>query len=108
MECEMKWLMPWRAVSEEEAERLCSELRAEACSGHRLLGVEVSALARRVDNDDVLFEIHPSREVAVVHLTWRGAREPDPRWPDAEVFDSLERWAMGRMHADHVEYGRAQ
>jgi hypothetical protein len=64
------------------------------------------AVAQRQDNDDVLFvsdgEIPPI--VAVVHLTWSGHTETDPRWPLATLFESVDVWIKNGMLEDHKEF----
>ena len=57
------------------------------CEGHSLFGESHVALARRIDCDDVLFEVDGGPAVAVVHLSY--AVESDPQWPATEMFTSL-------------------
>jgi hypothetical protein len=58
--------------------------------------VPVVALARRRDQDDVLFGLADGR-VAEVHLTWSGKVEADSRWPRTTIFASIGNWAADRM-----------
>ena len=84
----MKWPAQWEPVS--EGESLEAELRRELIAGHPLYGLAVRAVARRVDNDDVLFEItDSSARHALVHLTWSGKPERSPKWPWTQVFPGL-------------------
>ena len=100
----MTYLEPWHAVGA-EARRLQAELAAELGRRHRLHGLDMRAVARRQDNDDVLFvSADEPQTVAVVHLTWSGRREADPRWPDTTLFGSLEDWAERGMMADHRDF----
>ncbi len=97
---------PWIAVGE-FALSVTEELQREFTEGHPLSNLKVCALARRVDSDDVLFAVERDgqpTQFAVVHLTWRGRPEPDPRWPETELFGSLEQWARERMMADHEAF----
>jgi hypothetical protein len=55
-------------------------------AGHALKSVKVRAVARRLDRDDVAFELVDGRR-CVVHLTWNV--ETDPRWPHSEVVSAL-------------------
>jgi hypothetical protein len=77
----------WDPVDDAAAEALTQELLRELPIGHVLTGVQVRAVARRRDNDDVAFKLDDGR-LCVVHLTWRA--ETDPEWPRAEfVVDPL-------------------
>lgn len=68
-----KLLPPWVSV---QGTALSKELRLELGSSHPLWGVSVRALAKREDNDDVLFSLeHGPAPLAVVHLTWTGRPE---------------------------------
>jgi hypothetical protein len=99
------WLEPWMPIEQPEArEAMRSELRSELCPSHPLFGLPVVALARRCDQDDVLFELADGR-VAEVHLTWSRKQETDPRWPRATIFASAAVWADERMKPLHEEAG---
>jgi hypothetical protein len=66
--------IPWH----KEDQPLHEELRRELSGRHQLYGVTARAVARRQDNDDVLFELFGSNapaEFAMVHLT--GSSRPD-------------------------------
>jgi hypothetical protein len=67
----------------ERARRFLDELQRELSSDHALFGVLVEVVADRDGaSDDVLFRRFDNRaRFAVVHLTWRGSTEIDPRWP---------------------------
>jgi len=98
-------LAPWRAVVPEEQRGLAGQLRREVARTHPLHKKRVVVLARRVDNDDVLFYVEDAPQpYAVVHLTWRRTREKDPRWPWTEFFNTLHRWHDDRMQLDHADY----
>jgi len=80
---EIKFLPPWmRIVSKGSLEK---ELAKELSSEHKLYGKKVKAIGKREDNDDVLFEIG-DKEMAVVHLTWRGKKEGSPNFPITKIF----------------------
>ena len=92
---------PWGAPR--DARALERELAAEVSPGHVLAGVDLKAIARRHDQDDVLFQLlDGSARVAVVHLTYagRGSRE----WPRATLYPSLEVWRLERMLPDSEEF----
>ena len=99
----VQWLEPWMLVESSEARsafeaELCRELGA----GHPLLGLPVAAIARRADQDDVLFLLGDGR-VAEVHLTWRRRPEDDARWPRTLIYPSVEAWTEHRMMRHHEE-----
>ncbi len=98
---DIDWLPPWLPADVGFEEELARELRP----GHPLYGVKAVSVARRTDNDDVLFALfgHSSR-FAVVHLTWSSRPEPSPEWPATVFFASLEEWIEQGMRKDHVEF----
>jgi hypothetical protein len=67
------------------------ELRREVPPGHALHGVLVRAVARRDDEDTVLFvTTREDAPLALVHLTYRA--EADPRWPAVDLLPSIDAW----------------
>jgi hypothetical protein len=93
----VSWLEPWTPVeSGKTRSALETELHRELSLGHPLHGRSLAAIARRADQDDVLFALDDG-SVAEVHLTWRGRPEDDPRWPRTEIFPSAEAWIERRM-----------
>jgi hypothetical protein len=97
----MTILEPWMPVAT-EAQGLERELGSELGTRHQLKGRNMRAIARRRDNDDVLFvSTDEPTIVAVVHLTWANRPENDPRWPATTLFESIEDWAERRMRVDH-------
>jgi hypothetical protein len=95
------FLEPWTHVRQ-YASNLEKELHKETTQGHPLYARKVSAIARRNDSDDVLFEVDsPDFRFAVVHLTCTGESEHDPRWPGTELFATFEDWIKNRMDPDH-------
>jgi hypothetical protein len=78
---------------------LAAELVREMSPAHQLFGVPLRAIGRRLDTDDVLYELTDgSGRVAEVHLTWRPNDQPP--WPHALVFASLEQWIASSHHAE--------
>ena len=70
---------PWTPVSDEEQKvSLRKELEGEVPKGHVLHKQKVEAVAKRDDDDDVLFKLDEDR-YAIVHLTYN--KETDPQWP---------------------------
>ncbi len=104
----IEWLEPWAPI-ERPAERIAfeTELQREIGATHKLFGLSVVALARRQDEDDVLFEIDDGR-FAEVHLTWRKDREPDARWPHTTIYESASAWIKTRMQPQHDELKSAR
>jgi hypothetical protein len=101
-----QWLDPWIPVSSGGA--LERELAMELPARHILKGIPLRAIARRLDNDDVLFELADhEKPLAVVHLSYK--RETDPQLPWTVLFDSWEDWVENCMEPDHEEvFGSAE
>lgn len=96
---------PWISVPHDLAARLEAELKRELGHHHVLQEKKVEAVARRQDCDDVLFSIAgSSTSYAVVHLTWSGKKEIDPKWPSTELFATIEDWEKQCMIPDHEEF----
>jgi hypothetical protein len=101
---EMEWVRPWERL-QDVGETLVNELQKELPAQHVLKGVPVIAVARRLDCDDVLFATaDPSMPLAVVHLTWAGKAEGDPRWPSTTLYRSWQDWIERCLVPDHQEY----
>lgn len=67
-----------------------AELSREIGTAHLLHGIAARAIARRADQDDVLFALSGSKHrFAVVHLTWKGHAQPDPAWPHTQFYGSI-------------------
>ena len=98
-----KWLKPWGPVPEEDRQGLEYELRTELQPGHALYGRTAKAVARRQDNDDVLFAIESPNEFAVVHLDWCLHPEPIPEFPWTNRFASFDEFVRDCMVHDHEE-----
>lgn len=96
------WLPPWYPIdSEEDCRALCNELQREINSAHPLHGLMATAIARRQDNDDVLFVLEDGR-YAAVHLTWVGQQDSSDV-PATTVYATAEDFARDRMMPDHHE-----
>ena len=99
---DIKWLDPWIPESDEDG-LLAKELRREVCDRHILFGINVQAVGRRIDCDDVLFISDDSQKpIAVVHLTWQ--IESDPTWPITRIFSGWQDWIEHCLMSDHNEY----
>jgi hypothetical protein len=99
-------LSPWESIREsnEAANNLHKELQRELAPDHALYGKRVEAIARRIDNDDVLFKmLDDSNQYVVVHLTWTGDKENNIEFPWATFFPNFETWIIECMEKDHQE-----
>jgi hypothetical protein len=89
----------WFPVDREGAVALDAELRREMPRYHQLHGRNVRAVARRLDQDDVLYHSEDDNSIFLVHLTWRVER--DPAWPWTVRYDSIrdfcERWPREQL-----------
>lgn len=98
------WREPWEPAGK-FAGQLEEELRRELGPRHPLRDRPARAIARSTNSDDVLFTIAGAEApLAVVHLSWSGRAEADPRWPSFVPFADLADWAERRMIPDHVEF----
>lgn len=95
-------LEPWTANGVDIA--LVEELEWELHDGHPLSATKPRAVARREDNDDVLFALENGpAPFAVVHLTWSG--KPEARgWPKFTTYRTLALWTAECMKPDHEDY----
>ena len=81
-------------------------MKREVKPGHPLYQVDVKAVAKRLDCDDVLYSLFKhSSAFAVVHLTY-AISEVSPKWPHTRLFNSLEDWIESCMTPDHEDYGQ--
>ena len=102
---QIEWLEPWVPIQRpDEREALQAVLHSELSASHPLFGLSVVALARRYDQDDVLFELSDGR-VAEVHLTWSHKPERDSAWPRTTIFSSAAVWAERTIRPLHKEAG---
>lgn len=100
----INWLEPWDSLCTEPTsfER---ELYFEVGDGHILHGKKVTAIARRYDCDDFLFQVHDSEfNYAVVHLTYSRMKEKNPSFPRTKLYKDLNDWINDCMIPEHSEY----
>ena len=79
---------PWYVVNTSMAEYLNAELVSELSSEHILNGKESIAVARRCDNDEVVYWIPELNKFAVVHLTY--CKENSSEYPKTKLFTFCE------------------
>jgi hypothetical protein len=107
----IEFLKPWQIIQDtpeiqDRAGRLSARLESELPPKHILFGLKARAVAIRMDQDDVLFEIEGGdMPLAVVHMTWR--KEANPRWPLTKLFESWGDWVQREMLPAHKEYDPA-
>lgn len=95
------WLEPWVPA----VPGLEKELEKESGKDHVLFQQKCSSVARRIDKDEVLFQISGhEKSFAVVQLTWSGKTETDGQLPRTELFQDIAEWVEKRMKMDHQEY----
>jgi hypothetical protein len=100
----VEWLEPWSAVIDDKMRAtLEAELIAEVAQGHTLFQRPARAIARRDDQDDVLYAVGTPSELAVVHLSY-AARPDRPPLPTTAIFESMAAFIQDRMKLDHDEF----
>ena len=93
------WLMPWQPADPGLELELAKEIGRE----HALYRRKAISVARRVDNDDVLFFLPENPAIlAVVHLTWKGSTEVSAQWPITKFYFSVSDWVENCMQVDHI------
>ena len=97
-----KYIEPW--IKLDSVDSFMEEINKELNENHVLYGKLLKPIARRIDNDDVLFEVQDEQiYYAVVHLTWTRKKEADPRWPKIKIYSSIEDF-YSRMIIDNRMY----
>ncbi len=95
------WLEPWVPATT----GLEKELERELGVGHVLFGKPCRAVARRIDKDEVLFQVKGGTHAfAVVRLARSRQPGTDPAFPETEVYSSMDEWVEKRMKPDHEEF----
>lgn len=93
---------PWWSLRSdaELARAIEQQLLAELPRGHVLNGMPAVAIAKRQDDDDVLFDLSDGR-FAVVHLGWSERPETDAAYPRTTVYatwDEVEQRMASDQH----------
>ena len=83
------WVSLVAPEQEKSASTLRRECERELAPNHPLAGRLSAAVARCSGCDDVVFGLSDGEGFALVHLTWRQARE-DPPFPRTTFFASWE------------------
>jgi len=90
---------PWYWTNQ----NLSGQLEKEISKNHVLFDKNVETLARRQDNDDVLFLVEENT-FAVVHLTWGNNSHNDGHFPISEQYDTWEDLYENRILKDNEEF----
>lgn len=94
----LHYLNPWHADDTDLTVQLYKEINKK----HILYGKTVKTIARRKDNDDVLFEVENSEFMyAIVHLTWAQKTLDDPKYPRTETYNEWQDVYENRIAKDH-------
>ena len=100
---DLEWLDPWEPIAG-SASGLEEELTRELNPAHILFERKAVAVARRLDQDDVLFWLPDGpATLAVVHLTWTGRRELSADWPSTVLYPTVAEWVEQGMRLDHAD-----
>jgi len=92
------YLKPWHSDDTD----LTVQLHREINKNHILYGKPVKTIARRQDNDDVLFEVDSADfKYAMVHLTWSQKILEDSKYPRTETYKNWEEVYENRIIIDH-------
>lgn len=94
--------IPWHWVNND----LTIQLAKEMPYNHILAGKKLRTIARRQDNDDVLFEILHEDEYryAVVHLVWSRSRQEDKNYPSIDLYRDWEDVYKNRILTDSEDW----
>lgn len=94
----LHYLKPWHPDKTD----LTVQLHREISKKHILYNKPVRTIARRQDNDDVLFEVdNADFKYALVHLTWTQKTLEDSKYPRTETYKSWQEAYENRIVIDH-------
>jgi hypothetical protein len=92
------YLKPWHSANIDLSVQLHREINIK----HILYGKEVITIARRQDNDDVLFELEGADfKYAMVHLTWAQQTLKDSKYPTTIFYKDWQDVYENRILVDH-------
>jgi len=104
MDKNIEWLEPWdslctNGISFEQ------ELYNEVGRNHVLYMKTVTAIGRRYDRDEFLFQVNSSEfKIAVVQLTFSGKKLTDSNYPKTRLYIDFNDWINNCMIPDHIEF----
>jgi len=94
----LHYLEPWHFDNVD----LTVQLRREINNKHILYNKTLKTIARRQDNDDVLFEVaNADFRFAMVHLTWAQKTLDDSKYPRTETYKDWQEVYEKRIIIDH-------
>ncbi len=100
MENAIKYKNPWHETDQD----LTKQLKLEIASNHVLANKIVKTIARRGDNDVVLYKIIDNdSEYAIVHLTWKQSKHTDSEWPRTRIFKNLDE-VQKQINKDNTDW----
>jgi hypothetical protein len=102
----VEWKTPWKPLdSGSEVPAIQRQLEQEITAEHPLHGKQATAIARRIDSDDVLVRLGDGT-YANVHLPWSrpGSERSPGKHPSFFVYGSLDAF-VSAMQKDVDEYG---
>ena len=99
----LKFLPPWIEIDSKGS--LEKELQKEVLESHPLFGQKVKAIAKREDNDDVLFQLE-NEKIAMVHLTWRSSKELSSKYPRSIIYEHWSKVFEEQIVKDNQEFER--
>src|SRR5688500_17450198 len=95
-------LEPWHRCNTDLVKQLLREIRDD----HVLARMTLKTIARRQDNDDVIFEIFNNEyKYAVVHLTWSNKTLNSNIYPSTQLYKSWQDLYKNRIIQDHKNFG---
>ena len=95
----INYLKPWHA----DNSNMTIQLHREINKNHILYNKTVKTIARRQDNDDVLFEVENADfKYAMVHLTWSQKTLQDPNYPRTKTYTDWQDVYENRIIIDHI------
>lgn len=99
------WDKPWHLVNPDMAASAEAQLCAEIGPQHILFNLkeEAVAIAKRQDQDDVLYALDDGR-FAIVHLTYSLKPEPNPNYPDTQIFSAYQDFLDDALYPDAASW----
>ena len=92
----LNWQKPWQFVLEPST---VDELKRELNKNHVLRGKSCVQVARRCDNDDVVYIVNDEK-LAFVHLTWSGKEDRCDEFPWTVIYDSVKDFVEKQLNPD--------
>jgi hypothetical protein len=95
------FLKPWHSDNKD----LTIQLHREINKKHILNNKPLKTIARRQDNDDVLFEVdNADFKYAMVHLTWSQKTLKDSKYPRTETYENWQEVYENRIVIDNQDW----